>query len=163
MRSAMRIGEVAHRSGFTVKALRFYHRHGPLTPSGRSLDGYRLYDVVALQRLEFIRQAKALGLALADIGHLVGSTQEPGRGKTRARLLQLLEQRISDTTRQISTLLGLKEKLARRRHELRRRRARPRGPCTCLERRGDANAVRQLVPEPGPALRAARGRAGNDG
>jgi len=40
----MTIGEVARRSGFTIKALRFYERRGLLPPSGRSAGKYRLYS-----------------------------------------------------------------------------------------------------------------------
>ena len=39
----MTIGEVARRSGFTVKALRYYERCGLLPPSGRRPSGYRVY------------------------------------------------------------------------------------------------------------------------
>jgi DNA-binding transcriptional MerR regulator len=47
----VRIGEAARRSGFTVKALRYYDRHGLLPPAARSAGGYRLYDAtVAAQR-----------------------------------------------------------------------------------------------------------------
>lgn len=63
----MTIGEIARRSGFTVKALRFYDGHGVLPPCRRQPSGYRLYSESDLRRLEFIRQAKVLGLTLDAI------------------------------------------------------------------------------------------------
>jgi hypothetical protein len=39
----MTIGEVARRSGFTIRRLRFYERRGLLAPAARRASGYRLY------------------------------------------------------------------------------------------------------------------------
>jgi DNA-binding transcriptional MerR regulator len=128
----MTIGEAARRSGFTVKALRFYGRQGLLPPTARSPAGYRLYSVADLERLEFIRQAKALGLDLLAIRELVVSARSQGRGMTRARLLRILAERITQTARQISTLTRLRQELQRRRQALIRRRCAGRGYCTCL-------------------------------
>jgi MerR family copper efflux transcriptional regulator len=130
------IGEVARRSGFTVKALRFYERLGLLPPSGRRPSGYRLYNEADLHRLEFIGQAKALGLRLEAIRELVVAAREPGGAGARPRLLRMLEDRIAQTARQITMLTRLRRELERR------RRALARGPylehsngyCPCLER-----------------------------
>jgi DNA-binding transcriptional MerR regulator len=134
------IGEVARRSGFTVKALRFYERRGLLPPSGRRPSGYRLYSEADLHRLEFIRQAKALGLTLEAIRELVLAARRPGGASARTRLLRMLEERIAQTTHQIATLTRLRKELERRRRAL----ARPphgdpgRGYCTCLQPGGQA-------------------------
>jgi len=143
----MTIGEVARRSGFTIKALRFYERQGLLPPSGRSPGGYRLYGESDLHRLEFIRQAKALGLPLAAIRELVVSARTQQRGLTRSRLLRTLAERIAQTARQIATLTRLRQELERRRRALARRRGSPRGYCTCLDERASAG--------PAPRARAA--------
>src|SRR5262245_18584862 len=50
---SLTIGEVARRSGFSIKALRFYERRGLLPASGRSAGGFRLYSEADLHRLEF--------------------------------------------------------------------------------------------------------------
>jgi len=134
------IGEVARRSGFTVKALRFYERRGLLPPSGRRPSGYRLYSEADLHRLEFIRQAKALGLTLEAIRELVVAARGRGSPSARTRLLRMLEERIAQTTHQIATLTRLRKELKRRRRVL----ARPphgdagRGYCTCLRQGGQA-------------------------
>lgn len=135
---SLTIGETARRSGFTVKALRFYERQGLLPPSGRRPSGYRLYTEVDLHRLEFIRQAKALGLSLEAVRELVMAAREPGGVPTRSRLLQMLEERIAQTSSQIETLTQLRRELVRRRRALARG---PRpdhavGYCACLESGG---------------------------
>jgi DNA-binding transcriptional MerR regulator len=148
--SLMTIGKAARRSGFTVKALRFYGHQGLLPPTGRSPSGYRLYSEADLQRLEFIRQAKALGLDLAAIRELVVSARSQGRGMTRVRLLRLLAERITQTTRQIATLTRLQQELQRRRQGLARRRSAGRGYCACLH---ETARVRGSAGHDGPAGR----------
>ncbi len=132
----MTIGEVSRRSGFTIRTLRFYERRGVLPPTARRPSGYRLYGDVDLRRLAFIRQAKALGLTLDAIRELVVAARQRNGAPTRDRLLRMLDERISQTTRQIETLTGLREELHRRRRalRLRRRRNRGRGYCTCLQK-----------------------------
>ena len=115
------IGEVSGRSGFSVKSLRFYERRGLLASSGRSPGGYRLYTEADLHRLEFIREAKALGLALDQIRELMMATRERSCRMTRPLLLRVLDERIAQTSSQMETLRRLRERLQRRRRALVRR------------------------------------------
>jgi DNA-binding transcriptional MerR regulator len=130
----MTIGEAARRSGFTIKALRLYDRRGLLPPTGRSAGGYRVYGEPDLERLEFIRQAKALGLTLDAVRELVVAVRADN-GTTRHRVRAMLRDRIAHVTRQIEKLTRLKRELARRRRRLARpprRSSSGRGFCTCL-------------------------------
>jgi len=70
------IGKAARRSGFSVRALRFYERQGLLPAAGRTPGGFRLYVEADLHRLDFIRQAKALGLTLEQIRQLIVAARE---------------------------------------------------------------------------------------
>jgi DNA-binding transcriptional MerR regulator len=61
------IGELARRSGLSVKAIRFYSDRGVVPPTDRSPAGYRLYDIDALARLELVRTLRDLGIDLATV------------------------------------------------------------------------------------------------
>lgn len=61
------IGELARRTGLTVKTIRFYSDQGLVPPTGRSPAGYRQYDSTALARLELVRTLRDLGLDLPTI------------------------------------------------------------------------------------------------
>ncbi|MGW7443135.1 MerR family transcriptional regulator [Kitasatospora sp. NPDC054795] len=61
------IGELARRTGLTVKAIRFYADTGLVPPTGRTAAGYRRYDVHALARLDLVRTLRELGLDLPAI------------------------------------------------------------------------------------------------
>ena len=133
----MTIGEIARRSGFSIKALRFYDRRGLLPPSSRSASGYRLYGEPDLHRLEFIRQAKALGLTLDAIHELVVAARGDDAGMTRSRLREVLRERLVHVARQIESLTGLKQTLEHRQRVLARKRpCRGNGYCTCLHQNG---------------------------
>lgn len=143
------IGEVARRSGFTIKALRFYERRGLLPPTARSEGGYRLYSEADLHRLDFVRQAKALGLALDQIRELVSSAREQSCSMTRPRLLSVLDERIRQTARQIETLTRLKKDLERRRRGLARRPPTDhgRGYCGCFSEGAALIPVSGILPK----------------
>ncbi|MER6945305.1 MerR family transcriptional regulator [Nonomuraea sp. NPDC000554] len=61
------IGDLARRTGLTVKAIRFYSDRGIVPPTGRSPSGYRLYDIDAVARLDLVRTLRDLGLDLPTI------------------------------------------------------------------------------------------------
>ncbi|MFD3457025.1 MerR family transcriptional regulator [Streptomyces sp. NPDC058691] len=65
------IGDLARRTGLTVKTVRFYSDRGIVVPAGRSAAGYRLYGARALARLELVRTLRELGLDLATIRGVV--------------------------------------------------------------------------------------------
>lgn len=67
-----RIGAFAARSGFSIKALRFYDEIGLLSPAAVSEGSrYRLYNAVQLERARQIRALKELGLSLPEIARLL--------------------------------------------------------------------------------------------
>ncbi|MDX2642605.1 MerR family transcriptional regulator [Streptomyces sp. PA03-1a] len=65
------IGDLARRTGLTVKTIRSYSDRGIVTPAGRSPAGYRRYGDEAPARLELVRTLRELGLDLATIRRVV--------------------------------------------------------------------------------------------
>lgn len=66
-----RVGELAARTGVTVRTLHHYDQIGLLRPAGHSAGGHRLYaeeDLLALQQVLMLRY---LGLPLAEITRLL--------------------------------------------------------------------------------------------
>ncbi|MET9349878.1 MerR family DNA-binding transcriptional regulator [Streptomyces termitum] len=62
----MRIGELAERTGASVRALRHYERAGLLS-SARAANGYRVFEEGAAVRVANIRYLLAAGLTLEDV------------------------------------------------------------------------------------------------
>jgi DNA-binding transcriptional MerR regulator len=65
------IGDLARRTGLTVKTIRFYSDQGIVPPVDRNPAGHRLYDLDALARLDLVRTLRELGLDLATIRKVV--------------------------------------------------------------------------------------------
>ena len=100
------ISELASRAGTTTATLRFYEQEG-LLPAARSAAGYRVYGDDAVQRLEFIADAKRLGLPLGDIRDLLAAWDEGECAVLRDRLRPVLEARIADARRQADEAAAL--------------------------------------------------------
>jgi DNA-binding transcriptional MerR regulator len=65
------IGELARRTGLTVKTIRFYSDQGLAGPTWRNEAGHRQYGPAALARLALVRTLRDLGLDLATIRRLL--------------------------------------------------------------------------------------------
>jgi len=72
-----KVGQLAKRTGISVRTLHHYDQIGLLTPSHRTASGHRLYDrddVVRLQQIVMLRQ---LGFALEEIGATLAEASLP--------------------------------------------------------------------------------------
>ncbi len=63
----MRIGDLAKQVGVTPDTIRYYEREGLLPTAERTPNGYRDYGPDAVNDLQFIKKAQALGLKLRDV------------------------------------------------------------------------------------------------
>ena len=60
--TAIKVGEVAKRTGLSVRTLHHYDEIGLLSPSRRTASGHRLYGAGELARLQQIKSLRQLGL-----------------------------------------------------------------------------------------------------
>ncbi|SBT37797.1 MerR family transcriptional regulator [Micromonospora auratinigra] len=65
------IGELARRTGLTVKTIRFYADQGVVPPDCRTTTGQRRWEVGAVARLDLVRTLRELGLDLATVRRVV--------------------------------------------------------------------------------------------
>jgi MerR family transcriptional regulator, copper efflux regulator len=93
----MQIGEVAARTGLSLRSLRHWEEVGLLRPSGRTEGGFRLYTEVDVEKIVVIRRMKPLGFtleqmsaAMRDIEALRDASATPLHHQARARLGALL-------------------------------------------------------------------------
>ncbi|WP_307827392.1 MerR family transcriptional regulator [Planomonospora sp. ID82291] len=61
------IGDLARRTGLTVKAIRFYSDCGIVPPTDRSPSGHRRYGIDAVARLDLVRTLRDLGVDLPTV------------------------------------------------------------------------------------------------
>jgi MerR family transcriptional regulator, copper efflux regulator len=86
----MHIGELAERTGMSLRTLRHYDEIGLLVPSGRTDGGFRLYTGGDESRLLVIRRMKPLGYSLDEMRGVLevvdGLAEAPEDAALRARL-----------------------------------------------------------------------------
>jgi len=107
----LKVGELATRTGLTVRALHHYDTIGLLKPSARSDAGYRLYNQEDVARLHAIQALRHLGLSLPDVGDMLARGGE-GLGDTIARQIRALGHEITQATELQARLQLLHERLA---------------------------------------------------
>jgi MerR family transcriptional regulator, copper efflux regulator len=99
----MQIGQLAQAAGVAVDTVRYYEKQG-LLPAPPRRGAYRAYAREDVQRLRFIRRAKALGFTLEEIAGLLQLSAHRNddmgavRQAAQARL-QEIEQRIAELER----------------------------------------------------------------
>lgn len=89
----MQIGEVAERTGLSLRTIRYYGEVGLAAPSMRSPGGFRLYSEADVERLLLIKRMKPLDFSLeemTDLLQIMDALAEPGRRRDRAQLRERL-------------------------------------------------------------------------
>jgi MerR family transcriptional regulator, thiopeptide resistance regulator len=66
---ALQVGELARRTGLTVRALHHYDEIGLLKPSLHTEAGYRLYTANDVARLQHVMSLRQLGFSLDEVRH----------------------------------------------------------------------------------------------
>ena len=100
-----KVGQLAKRTGISVRTLHHYDQIGLLTPSHRTASGHRLYDrddVVRLQQIVMLRQ---LGFALEEIGATLAEASLP-------RLIDLHLARLREQIERERRLMSRLERMA---------------------------------------------------
>ncbi len=106
------IGQAASAAGVPATTLRYYEREGVLSPAVRSRAGYRLYDAAAVERLEFIRSAQAVGFTLDDIRALLQLDGDSAKS-CRVEVQRLLTQRLTEVEKKMKELKRVRATLGR--------------------------------------------------
>lgn len=102
----LKVGELARRTGLTVRTLHHYDAVGLLPPSRRTEAGYRLYDRGDVERLARILLLRRLGLSLDEIR---SSLDDPRLSLARTLEIQVgrLREEIEGSTRLLRRLEAL--------------------------------------------------------
>jgi DNA-binding transcriptional MerR regulator len=108
----MTVGQLAKKSGITVRTLHHYDALGLLTPARRSEAGYRLYGPEEVVRLSRIVCLRKLGLSLEQIEALLANQSQSLQTTLKQHILELEEQ-IATQQQQLSRLRKMSSQLER--------------------------------------------------
>ncbi|GAA5175611.1 MULTISPECIES: Cd(II)/Pb(II)-responsive transcriptional regulator [Halomonadaceae] len=105
----MKIGELAQRASCQVETIRYYEREGLLPEPARSAGNYRLYGMMHVERLMFIRHCRALDMTLGEIRRLLLHRDHPERDC--AEVNDLVDEHIGHVETRLAQLDSLRTAL----------------------------------------------------
>ncbi|GAM73675.1 transcriptional regulator [Vibrio ishigakensis] len=93
---------LAKRANVSSDTVRYYTKRGLLTPTRNPDNGYKEYDIHALQRLKFIHQAREIGFSLKEVEEILASAEDGTSPCPRVR--EMMIEKIEETQAQIVRL-----------------------------------------------------------
>lgn len=103
------IKELGDRTGVSTKTIRYYESLGLLPPPKRADNGYRIYDSADVERLQFVRRARALDFALDEIAEILAFRD---RSEPPCRyVMDVMHDRIDEIEERIRDLEKLRDEL----------------------------------------------------
>jgi len=115
--TTMHIGELAERTGLSLRTIRHYDDVGLLPATARTDGGFRVYSEDDFDRLMVIKQMKPLGFSLEEMAEILGilaagqGHEVPEEG--RARLSDFLEQAVHQRAKMARNLAQADEFIQR--------------------------------------------------
>lgn len=117
----MQIGEVAERTGLSLRTIRYYGEVGLVEPSARSRGGFRLYTAEDVDRLQLIKRMKPLNFPLEEVQRLLATLDQLAEPSTTAGErtaldadLDAFEESISARCQALRTELAMAEEFGER-------------------------------------------------
>lgn len=107
----MRIGELAHRTGVSVRSLRYYEEQGLLAPE-RTAAGHRIYRAEDEATVHRIRELFQAGFCSSVIQDLLPALAAPGNGPQLRAAFAAARARLESEKQAIDDELGELERLA---------------------------------------------------
>ncbi len=101
----LRIGELAGRSGVSVRALRYYEEQG-LLEAGRTPAGQRVYPESAAEKVRFFQQLYAAGLTSRNIAELLPCIDTGHTDAEQRRMLHKQRDHIQGKLDELNAVLG---------------------------------------------------------
>jgi DNA-binding transcriptional MerR regulator len=101
----LRIGELAERSGVSVRALRYYEEQG-LLKAGRTPAGQRVYPESAAEKVRCFQQFYAAGLTSRNIAALLPCIDTGHTDAEQRRMLHEQRDRIQGKLDELNAALG---------------------------------------------------------
>ena len=106
---ALKIGEVAERSGVNLQTILYYERQKLLPEPPRLPSGYRMFPEETVRRVRFIKRAQELGFSLTEILDLLSIQVDPS--KECSDVKRLAKAKIANIEEKIRTLEAMKRVL----------------------------------------------------
>jgi DNA-binding transcriptional MerR regulator len=104
----LRVGELAKRTGKTVRALHLYEELGLLRPVHRSKGGFRLFSPSAVARVQWISKLQDAGFSLHQLQDFLATVEHTDiASRAMDRVRDVFQQKLREAREQIGKLQQL--------------------------------------------------------
>jgi MerR family Zn(II)-responsive transcriptional regulator of zntA len=108
----LRIGELAKRSGTTLRTIRYYEQLGLISHFARTKGGFHLYYPDDCQTIRFIKSLQLLGRPLAEIRRLLQGRRRAGSGaEGTPEIMEILGKQLGEIEARVTTYHQIKESI----------------------------------------------------
>jgi DNA-binding transcriptional MerR regulator len=109
----IKVGDLARRTGKTVRAIHLYEELGLLNPPVRSKGGFRMYSGDGVKRIEWIQKLQDMGFSLTEIKAFLRVWEESATAPdAMATVREIFTDKLRETRATIARLSRLAEELA---------------------------------------------------
>lgn len=108
----MLINELSKKSGLSVHTIRFYEKSGLLEGKQDETvksNNYFHYDDVAVEKLEFISDAKSVGFTIKEIGQIIDAWYNNKYSKSQK--LDILDEKLISLEQKMKEMKDMKKQL----------------------------------------------------
>jgi MerR family transcriptional regulator, copper efflux regulator len=104
----LKVGELAKRTGKTVRAIHLYEELGLIAPAVRSKGGFRLYHDKAAKRIDWIQKLQELGFSLTEIKAFLRDWEQSDTApKAMDRVREIFSDKLRETKETVARLQQL--------------------------------------------------------
>lgn len=115
----IRIGDLARRTGLTVRTIRYYEELGLLESVKRVEGGVRMYTREDERRLRFIQRLKLVGVSLQEMLELERLYRRERTNRTvLPKLIEILDRHLAQIGERVEALDGLRDQIVRERKRI---------------------------------------------
>ncbi len=152
----LKIGELAKRTGTTLRTIRYYEQLGLITHFARTRGGFHLYYPDDCQKIQFIKDLQRLGTPLSLIGRLLERRRVAKSGADGApEIIEILSRQLGEIENRVAIYRQMRESIGRTLEILQACKECPLKPSREVCCRCDAVTSMEKVPLPMQAMIAA--------
>jgi len=108
----IKVGDLARRTGKTVRAIHLYEELGLLSAPVRSKGGFRMYSGDGVKRIEWIQKLQDMGFSLTEIKAFLRVWEESATAPdAMATVREIFSDKLRETRETITRLSHLAEEL----------------------------------------------------
>jgi hypothetical protein len=108
----MLINELSKKTGVSTHTIRFYEKSGLIEgkqDKNIKTNNYFHYDVVTIEKLEFINDAKSLGFTIKEIGQIINAWYN--RKYTKKQKLEILNDKLKSLEQKMKEVREMKKQI----------------------------------------------------